>query len=552
MYMRTVTTKGTKYAQLCHNYYDPQKGRSTTRVLFSFGREDNLDLDALRRLVGSICRYLDPEEADSIRKEAGIEAFQFLGSRKLGGAWLLDGLWKRIGIDRVLKKMLRSRGYSTPVERLLFSMVANRALEPLSKLAMEDWVSKEVMIDGLSEVEVHQLYRCMDFLLEAEKDIQLKVYQAVVNLFNMELDLVFIDTTTAYFEIQGEGDEGFRKWGYNKDNHPELAQVVIGFAMTRDGIPIRCWVWPGNTSDKSVIDEVKKDLNGWKLGRVIMVMDTGFNSEKNRRILQGAGDHYIIGEKMRLGPDGKPPLALQRPGKYQKLDNGLEVKEVVVGGDSEARRRFVIVLNPVEQEHDRKKRDDILSEVERKLEELKQLEGEPHTKAACRLRSHSAYGKYIRQTKRGKLCLDRARIKAESHLDGKFLVSTSDDWLSAEDVALGYKHLWKIERLNRDLKNVVDVRPVYHRIEDRIRAHVLLCWLALVLIRVAENESLKNWHEIKNTLCNLEVGIHQTGNGKVWQRTPIDALQKDLFSALGIKPPPQFPNIATPQRKKRQ
>ena len=134
-------------------------------------------------------------------------------------------------------------------------------------------------------------------------------------------------------------------------------------------------------SDKSVIDEVKRDLNGWKLGRVIMVMDTGFNSENNRRILQGAGDHYIVGEKMRLGPDGKPPSALQRAGKYQKLDNGLEIKEVIVGGDSEARRRFVIVCNPVEAERDRKKREDILADVERKLEELKQLEGEPHTKA---------------------------------------------------------------------------------------------------------------------------------------------------------------------------
>jgi hypothetical protein len=222
MYMRTVTAKGTKYVQLCHNYHDPQKGGSRTRVLYNFGRADELDMDALRRLVGSICRYMEPEEAERIRKEAGIdEAFSFLGSRKLGGTFLLDGLWKKLKLDHVLEKILRSRGYNTPIERLLFSMVANRALEPSSKLAMEDWVAGEVMIDGLPEVEVHQLYRAMDFLLEAEKDIQLRVYQAVVNLFNMELDLLFLDTTTTYFEIEGEGDEGFRKWGFNKDNHPD-------------------------------------------------------------------------------------------------------------------------------------------------------------------------------------------------------------------------------------------------------------------------------------------------------------------------------------------
>jgi hypothetical protein len=129
-------------------------------------------------------------------------------------------------------------------------------------------------------------------------------------------------------------------------------------------------------------------------------------------------------------------------------------------------------------------------------------------------------------------------------------LSTSDDWVSTEDVALGYKHLWKIKRLNRDLKNVVDVRPAYHRLEDRIRAHVLLCWLALVLIRVAEDESLKTWHEIKNTLSTLEVGIHQTGNGQVWQRTPINSGQRELFGALQIKPPPPYPRIAAPQRKR--
>ena len=159
------------------------------------------------------------------------------------------------------------------------------------------------------------------------------------------------------------------------------------------------------------------------------------------------------------------------------------------------------------------------------------------------------YGRYIRQTKTGTLQVNRARVKAEERLDGKFLVSTSDDGLSASDVATGYKHLWKIELLNRDLKHVVDVGPVYHRLEDRIRAHVLLCWLALVLIRISENEAGKTWHQIKSALLGLGVGIHHTGSGEVWQRTPLSDGQKELFDHLGIKPPPAYLNITTSQHK---
>jgi len=339
---------------------------------------------ATRALVGStgdgVCVYYD-HIADG--NPAVGTPKPYLASheyhRRLGGTWLLDGLWKRLGIDKVLRRLLARRGYTTPVERLVFAMVANRALEPSSKLAMEHWVSSEVLIDGLPEVEVHQLYRAMDFLLEAEEEIQFDVFTAVADLFNLEVDLIFLDTTTTYFEIEGEdpGEDGLRRWGFSKDRRSDLAQVVVGFAVTRTGIPVRCWVWPGNTVDQNVVEEVKRDLNGWRLGRVVVVADTGFNSETNRRVLQGGGGHYILGEKLRLGSRGLPAEALSRAGSYRSLDNGLEIKEVVVGGDSEARRRFVIVRNPEEAERDRRKREDIVAEVERRLDDLEQLRQTP-------------------------------------------------------------------------------------------------------------------------------------------------------------------------------
>jgi transposase len=541
---------------LAHNQRDPVTGQTKAQVLYNFGRKDQLDQEELRRLVKSISRFLEPGEAKELLEGAGLEAFAFLGAKKLGGSHLLDGVWKRLGLNSAFERLLSGRNYRTPIERLLFALVANRALGPGSKLSLESWVSDEVFIDGLAEVEVHQLYRAMDFLLEAHDEIQREVFWQVSNLFNLEVDLLFVDTTTTYFEIEGEDDDegdeegegGFRKRGHSKDSRPDLAQVVIAFAVTRDGIPVRCWVFPGNSADVSLVEEVKRDLNAWKLGRVVLVMDTGFNSEENRRALQGAGDAYILGERLRLGPNGKLPEALSRPGRFKQLDNGLRIKEVTTKADSVMSRRFVIVQNPSEAERDRIKREDIVKETERRLAELAQQQGPQHTRAACDLRSHRTFGKYVRQTKTGKLALDKAKIKAEEKLDGKFLVSTSDSDLSAEDVALGYKQLFEIERVNRDLKHTVDVRPVYHRRRHRIEGHVLLCWLALLLIRIIENETGDTWHQIKKNFSNLQAGYHDTKHGPVVQTNPLKTEHKRVLDALHISPPARYLEIPAPQQ----
>ncbi|MFA5593940.1 MAG: IS1634 family transposase, partial [Trueperaceae bacterium] len=545
-----VKSNGVEYVQLAHNEW--VDGRSRTKVVHGFGRKDRLDQEALKRLISSISRFLDPGDAAIVQQDLGLETpFEFLGAKEYGGTYLLDGLWERLGIGGVLKKLAGEREFGVDVERLLFALVAQRALAPGSKLAAETWVNDVAFVDGLPEVEVQQLYRAMDFLLSAHDDIQREVFWSVKNLFNLEVDLIFVDTTSTYFEIEGEdadvagegaeaADEtaaGLRKRGYSKDSRADLAQAVLGFAVTRDGIPVRCWVWPGNTVDVSVVEEVKKDLNDWKLGRVIMVMDTGFNSAENRRTLQGAGDAFIIGEKMRLGKGGTLPEALTRAGRYKTLANGLRVKEVIINQGSVAARRFVVVHNPEQAERDEMKRNDIIAEAERRLAGLGDLTGKSHTKAVCDLRAHKVFGRYLRELKSGALKLDKAKIAAEAKLDGKYLISTSDEHLSTEDVVLGYKQLHEIERVNRDLKHTVDVRPVYHRRGDRIKAHVLLCWLALLLIRIAENESGESWHQLKKVFRPLLVAEHQTQHGVISQTNKLTPEQKRVLDGLNLRAP---------------
>ena len=559
VYLRTVKSAGVEYVQLAHN--ERVDGKSRVKVIHGFGRKDRLDTEALKRLINSMTRFLEPEDAVSIRQDLGLEApFEFLGAKECGGTHLLDGLWERLGIAGVLKRLAGEREFGVDVERLLFALVAQRALEPGSKLAAEAWITDVAYVSGLPEVEVQQLYRAMDFLLLAHDEIQREVFWSVKNLFNLEVDLIFVDTTSTYFEIEGEDEDaeeddgdagaefGLRKRGYSKDSRSDLAQAVLGFAVTRDGVPVRCWVWPGNMVDVSVVDEVKRDLNDWKLGRVIMVMDTGFNSAENRRTLQGAGDAYILGEKMRLGKDGKLPEALSRPGRYKTLVNGLRIKEIITNKQSVTRRRFVIVHNPEQAERDEAKRREIIREAERRIAALGDLTGKSHTKAVCDLLAHKVFGRYLREQKNGKLLINQAKVAAEAKLDGKYLISTSDDHLSAEDVAMGYKQLHEIERVNRDLKHTVDVRPVYHRRADRIKAHVLLCWLALLLIRVAENETGDSWHQLKRSMRPLLVGYHATQHGNIAQTNKLTTEQKRVLDAVNVKPPKRYLELPTPKR----
>jgi hypothetical protein len=251
---------------LAHNEWNPEKKRSEVKVLYNFGREEEVDRDALERLLQSVAKYLGPEEfiKHCNRDKQNVKC---LSSRPMGGAYLLDMLWRRLNIKQEIEALLSARNFTMPVERAIFAMVANRVLAPGSKLATEDWVKEDVHIDGLSEVPVQNLYRSMDFLLEAQEELQKNIFFEVSNLQNLEVDLLYFDTTSTYFEIEDADDAGsdkqnIRQYGNSKDHRPDRPQAVIGLAVTRDGIPVRCWSWPGNTADMSVVEQVKKDLMG--------------------------------------------------------------------------------------------------------------------------------------------------------------------------------------------------------------------------------------------------------------------------------------------------
>jgi hypothetical protein len=544
------------YVQLAHNRRID--GVTRAEVLLNLGREDELDVEGLRRLAASITRYADGEGAvaplgavaDAGESEGELEV---QSSRALGGVWLLDALWRRLGVEEALSRVLGARRFTTDVERVLFAMVANRALDPCSKLACSEWASEDVVIAGLDGIDEDQCYRAMDLLVEADTEggVQEAVFFACADLLNLEVDLLFFDTTSTYFErdepdaAADDGRPAFRAYGHSKDHRPDLPQVVIGLAVTREGIPVRVWVWPGNTNDMSVLQEVKDDLTGWRLGRVVTVVDRGFSSDENLRYLTRAGGHWIAGERMRDGaPDAQ--TALSRQGRYQTVRDNLRVKEVLVG-EGDAAKRFIVCHNPAEADRDRAQREQTIARLEAELDRIRVARAKAtnpkaasaHHRAECALRDHPTLGRYLRQTTTDRLLIDRAKIKAEQRLDGKYLLSTSDPDLSAEDVALGYKNLLEAERGFRDLKSTLELRPVFHRLERRIRAHILLCWLALLMIRLAERTTGQTWRPIALDMQRLQLVTLQGPAGSAAHTTTLTEPQRQILAALRIDPPPR-------------
>jgi hypothetical protein len=444
-------------------------------------------------------------------------------------------------------------------------MVANRlSVKPLSKLAGCDWVAERAFVEGLPGTTADECYRAMDFFSGTLAELQERVFFAVANLLNLEVDLLFFDTTSTYWECDGlpdeltdddeEEKEGTEKTkdrpgtvaeratraysGHSKDHRPDLPQIVIGMAVTREGIPVRLWSFPGTTSDQVLIRKVKDDLGAWNLNRVIWCLDRGFTSEENRRYLQRGGGHYIVGEKLRAG-SAEAAAALGRAGRYHNVGGNLRVKEVRVD-DGTVRDRFVICHNPERAVRDQAVREEILARLATRIDGSDALDVAHRQQLYGALRKKAAFNRFLRLTPGAKLRVNRAAVAREAKLDGKFLLRTSDETLSATDIALGYKALYEVERGWRDTKSTIDLRPVYHRKAERIAAHVQLCWLALLILRVAEVEVGDTWRNIRNELDRMHLVTLRTSEGLVSQRTELTAGQRRILTALGLAEPPLF------------
>lgn len=555
-----------RYLQLAHNTRHPETGASTAKVIHNFGRADQVDRDALARLVSSISRMLGPEQQTlAVMASADAGEVEVTDSRRMGGVWVLDQVWQRLGIDTAIRRAAAGRRIDADLtERVIFALVAQRALEPGSKLAATTWASERVFIEGLDGFSDDQAYRAMDVLLDALGEIAADVFNATANLLNLDLDIVFIDTTSTYFEtdrpdqlpeladgvtddqVSSPTESGTRAFGHSKDFRTDLPQVVIAMAVTSEGVPVRCWTFPGNTADTSIIRTIKDDLAGWGLHRLVWVADRGFASQANRAYLTRGGGHYIHAEKLRH-TNAEAAAALARPGRYRTVAGNLRVKEVHVApgghgdGDHGARAvRFVVCHNPDGADRDAQIRGNLVEHLEGLIAGSDAWTARRRDELVGSLKAKPGLRRYLRRTGTGLLRVDKHAIEREEHLDGKWLLRTSDPTLSPEDLANAYKQLLQVERGWRDMKGHLGLRPVFHRREDRIRGHVQLCALALLLIRVIENTTGDTWRTLRHELDRLHLVTMATANGTVAQTTALTPEHKRILAALNLPAPRRF------------
>jgi hypothetical protein len=557
------------YLQLAHNERHPKTGSPVAKVIHNFGRADKVDKEALTRLVSSISRVLDL--TDSATSGVTPSEVEVVDSRRLGGVYVLDELWSRLGIGKALIEAADGRRLDgAVVERICFALVAQRCLEPGSKLAAVRWAEERVAIPGCPMFDDDAAYAAMDFLLAALPEIVERIFSTTANLLNLSCDIIFVDTSSTYFELDedagevdlesaranevkvplgpddpGPTEQATRQFNKNsKDHRPDLPQVVIGMAVTAEGVPVRCWTFPGKTSDQVIIRTIKDDLAGWMLNRVVWVADRGFNSVANRAYLQQGGGHFIVAEKLR-NASGEAKAALTRPGRYHVAAGNLEVKEVVVG-IGERRQRFVVCFNPEAAARDQQVRANLVAYLTTQIADSDEWTKSRRDELAGRLKTTPALWRLTRRLKDGRFRIDKAAIAKEAKLDGKWLLRTSDDSLTPTDLAHAYKQLLEVERGWRDMKGSLGLRPVFHHREDRIRSHIQLCWLALLLIRVVENGTSDTWRNVRHELDRMHLVTMETAEGRVAQRTTTTPSQTSILGSLGVAEPGRFLDFELP------
>ena len=513
MFVRAKKSGDYQYLQIVENQRIDGKVRQ--QVVATLGRLDVLQATGkIDAILSSCARFAQKVSVLDAHKHGALPAAQ---TTKIGPPKVFGRLWEQTGLHTIVKDMLKGRKYEFDVERAIFLTVLHRLMVSGSDRSAEQWC-RGYAIDGIDEIELHQMYRAMAWLGEeltpdkqfcatpfsprCTKDlIEESLFARRRDLFG-SLDLVFFDTTSIYFE--GDGGETLGQYGISKDSRPDLKQMVVGAVLDGKGNPICCELWPGNTADvKTLVPIVDRLKSKFCIGRICIVADRGMISKETIAELQKSvrDVHYILGARMRIVKeireevleDTTPYESVYGPREKSKDTSPLEVKEVRVGT-----RRYIVCRN---EEQARKDRADRKAIVESLRDQLKQGD-----KA---LVGNKGYRKYLAAPKPHEhFQIDEEKILAEEKYDGIWVLQIDLD-MPAKDVALHYKELWMVETIFRTIKSILANRPIFHKCDETIRGHVFCSFLALILMkelqsRMVDRGWIVEWERLKDDLDNLE------------------------------------------------
>jgi hypothetical protein len=550
MFFRVKPSGPRRYLQLVENFWD--QGRSKQRVLATLGRLDQLqESGQFDALLASGARFAQQALVLTAHQRGELPVITTL---RLGPALIFERLWQLLGCPAVLSELLADRRFEFSVERAVFLTVLHRLFACGSDRAADGW-KDDYVIDGGDELQLHHLYRAMAWLgeeLPAEQQggssklvprttkdaIEERLFARRRDLFT-DLDIVFFDTTSLYFE--GDGGDALGQYGHSKDHRPDEYQMVVGAVLDGEGRPICCELWPGNTADVTTLIPIVDRLGRrFQIHRVCIVADRGMISKETMDTLEEQGRSYILGARMRRQKEVREEVLADRgrfrvvhgPRRQSSDPAPLRVKEVCLED-----RRYVVCVNVEEVEHDRAKREATVASLRDQLRAGdKSLVG------------NKGYRKYLKVEGEGHFVVDEAKLEEEARYDGTWVLRTNTD-LPTASVALQFKKLWMVEQWFRSCKSLLETRPIYHRRDETIRGHVFCSFLALVLRHELQSRLEAKGHTVEwaQVLQDLErvqyVDVEQQGK-RFRLRSELSGSAGRVFRAVGVAPPPTVQQLS--------
>lgn len=526
-----------EYVQLVESYRDEEKV-TRQRVIKSLGRRDRLDpaeLDGLMesyRRVRGFAPLTSPKAGVERKPDEDIEVLE---SRRFGDVFVLRSIWEELGLKSIFDELATPREFKFDLGKALFTMVANRALDPRSKLDTIEWANLDVLLPESAGLTETHLYRTLTWLDSVKADAEKAIYTRVVRERSHELRLVLYDTSTVYFET--EQGPPLAQHGRPSRAIRNKKIVLVALVTTFDGWPIYHHVFPGATADVSTVRPVLETLRHvFKIGRVVVLADNGMVSAKTLALLDELEFDYMVAMKIKRGTNEVKKEVLGRAGRYREVDPNLHVKEVFVDD-----RRYVVCHNPDEDKRDKTRREGILG----KLRDQLASGVEWSSQAGAKIRANAANRRYVthgRGEHKGNIVLSQARIKADERYDGTWVVHSSRHDVSTEDVACLFKSEGEIERDWRDLKSVIGLRPVRHFTDRNVRGHVFVCVLAKLLLREIQGRLDKTFAPVGSpptvleNLGRIPAVQLETPRRTFWKTARLKPQDEALLRAVGVDP----------------
>jgi transposase len=549
MFFRTKKSGPRSYLQIVENHW--RDGRPQQTVLATLGRLEELQTQGqIDALLASGSRFAEKLLILSALQKQQVPVIRTL---RWGAPLVFEKLWHATGLAAVVAEVLRGRHFEFPVERAVFLTVLQRLLAPGSDRAALRW-HVDYVLEGVQELELQHLYRTMGWLGQqlpkaqqqgatklvprCTKDvIEEHLFARQRDLFT-EVEIVFFDTTSLYFE--GHGGESLGRYGHSKDHRPDERQLVVGAVLDGEGRPICCELWPGNTTDvTTLIPIVDRLWRRFHIRKVCIVADRGMISKATIDDLEQQGWPYILGARLRRQKEVRDEV-LTDPGRFRVVHEtpqkstdpaALKVKEVWVEG-----RRYVVCINEEQVEHDRAARQAIVASLREQLRQGdKSLVG------------NKGYRRFLKVEGDGHFVVDEAKMEQEARYDGTWVLRTNTE-LAAADVALQYKRLWLVEQWFRSCKSLLETRPIYHHCDETIRGHVFCSFLALVL-RYELQSRLKakgrafEWADVLRDLERIQqVEVEHQGK-RFLLRSQLTGTAGRVFQAAGVAVPPTVQQV---------